>query len=197
LALACTEMLPGRPPQQLTFRPAAATLRLVAVTRRIEGAPSTRVSTVELKVEAVALDWRGSPIVVLREQGGQRAVFIWVGISEAAAISMQLEGQKPPRPLTHDLIVLVLAKTGAEVDRVVIADMRESTYYAHLYLRGADGVDAIDCRPSDAIAVALRTDAPIQIDSDLLERLDKERRESEVELSPESTRVEPGETIVH
>jgi bifunctional DNase/RNase len=155
------------------------------------------VSTVELKVEAVALDWRGSPIVVLREQGGQRAVFIWVGITEAAAISMHLEGQRPPRPLTHDLIVLLLAKTGAQVERVVIADMRDSTYYAHLYLRGGDGVHTIDCRPSDAIAVALRMEAPIQIDSDLLDRLDKERKESEAELSPGATRVEPGETIVH
>ncbi len=155
------------------------------------------MSTVELKVEAVALDWRGSPIVVLREQGGQRAVFIWVGISEAAAISMHLEGQRPPRPLTHDLIVLLLAKTGAQVERVVIADMRDSTYYAHLYLRGGDGVHMIDCRPSDAIAVALRMEAPIQIDSDLLDRLDKERKESEAELSPGATRVDPGETIVH
>jgi bifunctional DNase/RNase len=110
---------------------------------------------------------------------------------------MQLEGQRPPRPLTHDLIVLILARTGAEVERVVITDVRQSTYYAHLHLRAANDTDAIDCRPSDAIAVALRTAAPIHIESELLDRLDSERRESEAELSPGATRVEPGETTVH
>ncbi len=155
------------------------------------------MTTVELKVEAVALDWKGNPIVVLRELQGERAVFIWVGIAEATAISIQLEGQRPPRPLTHDLIVLILAKTGAEVQRVVITDMQGSTYYAHLHLRAADATDPIDCRPSDAIAVALRTGAPIHIDGELLDRLDSERRESGVELSPGATRVEPGETTVH
>lgn len=155
------------------------------------------MSTVELKVEAVALDWKGNPIVVLRELGGERAVFIWVGIAEATAISIELEGQRPPRPLTHDLIVLILDRTGVEVERVVITDMQESTYYAHLHLRGTDGTEGIDCRPSDAIAVALRAGAPIHIDSELLDRLDRERKESEVELSPGATRVEPGETIVH
>jgi bifunctional DNase/RNase len=181
----------------LTFGPRAATLRLLAGIRRIPAAPSVRVSTVELKVEAVALDWRGSPIVVLREREGQRAVFIWVGISEAAAISMHLEGQLPPRPLTHDLIAVLLDKTHAQVERVVIADMRDNTYYAHLYLRGGDGTHTIDCRPSDAIAVALRMEAPIQIDSELLARLDQERKESEAELSPGATRVDPDQTIVH
>lgn len=155
------------------------------------------MSTVELKVEAVALDWKGNPIVVLRETQGERAVFIWVGIAEATAISIQLEGQRPPRPMTHDLIVLILATTGVEVERVVITDMQGTTYYAHLHLRGSDGSEAIDCRPSDAIAVALRTGAPIHIDGELLDRLDTERRESEMELSPGSTRVDPGETTVH
>ncbi|UCC68459.1 MAG: bifunctional nuclease family protein [Armatimonadota bacterium] len=155
------------------------------------------MSTVELRVEAVALDWKGNPIVVLRELGGERAVFIWVGVAEAAAISMQLENQRPPRPLTHDLIVLILARTDVEVDRVVITDMQQSTYYAHLHLRAVNDTDPIDCRPSDAIAVALRTGAPIHIEGELLDRLDSERRESEAELSPGATRVEPGETTVH
>ncbi len=155
------------------------------------------MSTIKLKVEAVALDWKGTPIVVLREDAGQRAVFIWVGIGEAAAISMHLEGQQPPRPLTHDLIVLILDTTHAKVERVVITDVRGSTYHADLHLRTEGSANAIDCRPSDAIAVALRTGAPIYIDGDLLDRLDKERKESEIEFSPGATPVDPGEATVH
>ena len=155
------------------------------------------MSTVELKVEAVALDWRGSPIVVLREQEGERAVFIWVGIAEATAISMRLEGQTAPRPLTHDLIVSILDQVGVKVDRVVITDMRVDTYYAQIHLSGEDSREPIDCRPSDAIAIALRTEAPIHIGCDLLDRLDAERKEKGVDLAGESTVVEPGETAIH
>jgi bifunctional DNase/RNase len=152
---------------------------------------------VELKVEAVALDWRGNPIVVLREKGGQRAVFIWVGILEATAISMQIEDQRPPRPLTHDLIVSILKEVQVEVERITITDMRQDTYYASIHLRDGDDTTALDCRPSDAIAVALRTRAPIFIGEALLDRLAADRKDSGVELSPGSTVVEPGEPTVH
>ncbi len=155
------------------------------------------MSEVRLRVEGVALDWKGNPIVVLRERGGQRAVFIWVGISEAQAISMQLEGQKPLRPMTHDLIVLILGQVDVKLERVVISDMKENTYYANLHLRNDDQATVVDCRPSDAIAVAVRTDAPILIDNELLTRLDEARRDSAVELSADATIVEPGEPTVH
>ncbi len=150
-----------------------------------------------LKVEAVALDWKGNPIVVLREEEGHRAVFIWVGLSEATAISMQLENQRAPRPLTHDLIVTILNEMQVEVERILITDMRDSTYYATLELRDGDDRTGIDCRPSDAIAIALRTRAPIFIGDDLLDHLDEQRRDSGVELSPGATLVEPGEPTVH
>ena len=152
---------------------------------------------VRLEVEGVALDWKGSPVVKLRERDGRRAIFIWVGIAEATAISMQLEGQQPPRPLTHDLIVLILGQLGAQVEQVVISDVRDNTYYAHLHLRDGDRSSAIDCRPSDAIAVALRAQAPIYIAHDLLQRLDAEQRDNEAQLSPGSTIVDSGETTVH
>jgi bifunctional DNase/RNase len=155
------------------------------------------LSDVQLKVEAVALDWRGNPIVVLREQEGRRAVFIWVGISEAQAISMHLEGQNPARPMTHDLIVLLLAQVDVELERVVISDMQDNTYYANLHLRDGDDTATLDCRPSDAIAIALRTKAPIVISNDLLDRLDAARKESGTELSAGATVVEPGEPTVH
>jgi hypothetical protein len=152
---------------------------------------------VELRVEAVAVDYRGSPVVVLREKGGSRAVFIWVGIVEATAISMHLEKQEAARPMTHDLIVSLLQSLGAGVDQVVLTDVREDTYYADLYLTSGDQTRAIDCRPSDAIAVALRVQAPIYIDSELLNRLDEYRHEREEAISSESTFVDSGETTIH
>lgn len=152
---------------------------------------------VELQVEAVAMDHRGYPVVVLREKGGQRAVFIWIGLMEAGAISMQLEGQRPPRPLTHDLIVSLLAQLGVQVKQVLITDVREDTYYAELWLGMGDATKAVDCRPSDAIAVAVRVNAPIFIDNDLLDRLEAARKESEEALSTEATVVDPGEPTIH
>jgi hypothetical protein len=150
-----------------------------------------------LKVEAVALDWKGNPIVVLREQEGHRAVFIWVGLSEAGAISMQMEGQQAARPMTHDLIVTVLQELQVAIERVTITDMRQNTYFASLLLRDGEYAITIDCRPSDAIAIALRTNSAIHISDDLLDRLEEQRKESEIELSPDSTVVEPGEPTVH
>ena len=152
---------------------------------------------IELKVEAVALDWKANPIVILREAEGHRAVFIWVGPSEATAISMHLENQRPPRPMTHDLIALILQEVQVAVERVKVSDMQGSTYYATLELRDGDDRTSIDCRPSDAIAVALRMQAPIYIDEELLNRLDEQRKDSGVELSPGAMIVEPGEPTVH
>lgn len=146
---------------------------------------------VELKVEAVALDWKGEPVVVLREVVGQRAVFIWVGVLEVSAVSLPLEKQTPPRPLTHDLIVQILGELQAEVVRVVITDARDVTYYATLELQTLSGTCAIDCRPVDGLAVALRTGAPIFMDADLLDRL------GGVGQNPEVTIVNPEEPTVH
>ena len=156
------------------------------------------MAMVQLMVEAVALDWRGYPVVVLREREGERAVFIWVGPTEATSISMHLEGQKVRRPLAHDLILMVLNSLSAKVDCVVITDMQEDTYFADLKLNLHDREIALDCRPSDAIAVALRANAPIYIDNGLLERLEESRKESGAELPASSAPiVDTGETTVH
>ena len=152
---------------------------------------------VELNVEAVAMDHRGYPVVVLREKDGQRAVFIWVGLVEAGAISMHLEGQRPPRPMTHDLIVSLLSQLGTHVKHVLISDVRDETYFAELTLTMGDATKEIDCRPSDAIAVAVRVNAPILIENELLDRLEAARRESEDALSSEATFVDSGETTIH
>jgi uncharacterized protein len=153
------------------------------------------VKTVELKVEAVALDWKGEPVVVLREAQGQRAVFIWIGVLEASAISLPLGNETAPRPLTHDLIVKILEELQAEVTRVVISDVQDVTYYAALELTTTGNRSiSIDCRPSDAIAIALRTNAPLFIDADLLERLEEAQQEVQ---QGQVTLVPPGEPTVH
>ncbi len=110
---------------------------------------------------------------------------------------MHLENQRPPRPMTHDLIVSILREVQVQVERVRISDMQGNTYYAMLELRDGDDTASIDCRPSDAIAVALRARASIYIDEDLLDRLDEQRKDSGIELSPGTMVVEPGEPTVH
>jgi bifunctional DNase/RNase len=152
---------------------------------------------IQLQVEAVAMDYRGYPVVVLREKGGQRAVFIWIGLVEAGAISMHLEGQRPPRPMTHDLMVSLLTQLGIQVKHVLISDVRDETYFAEMSLTMGDATKAIDCRPSDAIAVAVRVEAPIFIDNELLDRLEDARKDSEDALSSEATFVDSGETTIH
>ena len=155
------------------------------------------MALVHLKVEAVALDWKGHPLVVLRELDGKRAVFIWIGIAEATAISMVLEGQDPPRPFTHDLLMSILRDAGGKVEQVVITNVQVDTYYADLTLTYGERSVTFDCRPSDAIALALRDNAPLSIREDLLQRLERERQEREESDEPELTIIDTGETTVH
>lgn len=103
-----------------------------------------------------------TPVMLLREQGDrQRLLPILIGNPEASSIHLALEGVVAPRPLTHDLFVEVLQTLGVTVDRVVITDIREHTYYATLYLQTPDGMRLVSSRPSDAVALAARTGSPI------------------------------------
>lgn len=109
-----------------------------------------------------------TPIVLLREQEGQRYLPIWIGASEATAIASAMEQVEPPRPLTHDLIVLLMEELGATMARVVVSEMRDSVFYADLVLT-ADGREVhISARPSDSIAIAIRTGAPVFADPEVL-----------------------------
>ena len=131
---------------------------------------------IELTVEAVAIDNNNAPVVVLRDAAGQRRLQIWIGPAEAVAITVELEGQKLPRPMTHDLMRNILSELQVKVVKVVISDMRDQTYFARLFLR-TDGITReLDCRPSDGIALALRARAPILIADDLLARIEAERK---------------------
>ncbi len=127
-------------------------------------------SLVEVRVERLTLDRATqSPVVVLREEDGERALPIWIGASEASAIHMQLTQVTVGRPLTHDLLVATIRDLGATLDRVVVTRVEQNTYYAELRLTVAGREVALDARPSDSIAVALRTGSPIFVEDGLLE----------------------------
>src|SRR3954466_4875739 len=100
-------------------------------------------------------------IVVVEEVGGPRLVPIWIGIFEGGAIAAELTGQEPPRPMTHDLMTNIFKTAHIAMERVVITDLRENTYFAEIHLRANGSVQVIDARPSDALALAVRTHCPM------------------------------------
>ena len=122
---------------------------------------------IEMKVMGIALDTRtGSPIVVLHDLDNRRALPIWIGSAEASAIIRKIEKLSVTRPMTHDLIVDIVKQTGYSVDRVEINDVEKETYYATI--TNGEKEITIDSRPSDAIAVAMRADAPILVTANVL-----------------------------
>jgi bifunctional DNase/RNase len=153
---------------------------------------------VEMKVQGVGVDTANRPVVVLREASGERQLPIWIGPMEAHAIAAGLSGNKPPRPMTHDLLCSVLKEAGCAVEGLQICDVRESVYYAQLYIRVGKKTQGIDCRPSDGIAVAVRVDAPISIPDVLLDKINSEQ-ELDIERADErgSLLVDPGDATIH
>jgi hypothetical protein len=121
------------------------------------------------------------PIVLLKEVGGTRYLPIWIGAGEATAIAFALEGVRPPRPLTHDLLKLSLEALDASVERVVVTEMREGIYYADLVLGRAGAEITVSSRPSDAIALAARTGSPILVSPQVLEESGVEIHDEEEE----------------
>lgn len=146
---------------------------------------------VEVEVQSLGMDRSTrSPVVVLREKDGDRVLPIWIGAAEASAIAMHMARVDFPRPLTHDLIASILAGVSVELARVEIPRVDDGTYHAELVLRrGTDTVE-IDARPSDSIAIALRTRSPIFAADDLLRRMDLEVDESESEVPPPPDLIE-------
>lgn len=119
---------------------------------------------IEMKVAGIALDAATrSPIVLLRDAGDRRALPIYIGQDQARSIISALESQKPPRPLTHDLMVNILEEYELSLDRIIIHTLQDNTFYAVLKLRHGEVLKEIDARPSDAIALALRTNSPIWV----------------------------------
>lgn len=117
---------------------------------------------IEMKVAGIALEAATrSPIVLLRDTVDRRALPIWISQEQARSILGALEGQTPPRPLTHDLMATLLQEWGVELEKVIIHSLQDNTFFATLRLKQGETVKEVDARPSDAIALALRTNTPI------------------------------------
>ncbi len=125
---------------------------------------------IEMTIKGLRVDpITNSPIVILRDKEGQKVLPIWVGIFEANAIALQIENISTPRPMTHDLLRNVIQDLKASVQKVVVCDLQENRFYALIYLALDGDTVAIDARPSDAIALALRTRAPIFVEDTVLD----------------------------
>jgi len=125
---------------------------------------------IEMTIKGLMLDpVTNTPIVILKDKEGERVLPIWVGLFEANAIALQIENVATPRPMTHDLLRNIITDLDGRVDRIVVSDLKENTFYAivHLTVRGERV--AVDARPSDAIALALRTRAPILVEELVIE----------------------------
>lgn len=127
---------------------------------------------VRVHVDRVAIDTNNVPVVVLEEEDGPRWLPIWIGSAEARSIALEMEELPSPRPNTHDLARSVIQNLEGEVVRVVVTDLKGGTYYALLTLRVRDKLVDIDSRPSDAIAIALRTRSPIFVREGLFDSVD-------------------------
>lgn len=138
---------------------------------------------VPLELVGVRLEVPGnSPVIMLREQDGRHRVLpIYIGSPEAAAIHYAVEGIVPMRPLTHDLAVTLLTELGAVLDKVVITAVLDGTFYAELHLKVAGADRVVSCRPSDGVALAVRTESPIFASEDVLDEAGHEEPADEAD----------------
>jgi hypothetical protein len=141
----------------------------------------------EMVIYGVSFDMVGKqPIVLLKTAEGNKFLPIWIGHAEAAAILMKLQGAETPRPMTHDLLTDVVSELSAEIAKITVTELRENTFYARITLRAQAAELEIDSRPSDALALAVRSDAPIFAADSVIE-------ENAIEFEHE---VEDTETVV-
>lgn len=124
---------------------------------------------VEMKIRGLMMDpVTNMPIVILKDSAGSSVLPIWVGIYEANAIALEIEKVSTPRPMTHDLLRNLLLGLEARVNKVVVSDLRDDTFYALIWLECGGQIMTIDSRPSDALALALRVDCPIYVEDEVL-----------------------------
>ena len=125
---------------------------------------------IEMTIKGLMVDpITSTPIVILKDKDGDRVLPIWVGVSEANAIALQIENIATPRPMTHDLLRNVITDLEGRVDRVVVNDLKDNTFYAVIHLTVRGERVAVDARPSDAIALALRTQSPILVEEAVID----------------------------
>jgi len=130
--------------------------------------------------EIQASDGQGAQIMILGEVGGSRAFAIYIGFHEMDALDRALHGKETPRPLTHDLVLNAIEGMGGELTRVIVDDLQDDTYFGKLAVRAPDGEEKlIDCRPSDAMVLAARRQAPIFVASHVLESVGRSPSEED------------------
>lgn len=145
---------------------------------------------IEVKIRALMMDPNsGTPIIILKDVNSDTMLPIWVGAYEANAIALEIEKIAPQRPMTHDLLRNLIVEMGAHVERVVVTELRDNTFFAVIEMSTLDGMNVmLDSRPSDAIALALRADCPIFVDMDVI-------RASRNTVASEQEETEQGESI--
>jgi uncharacterized protein len=125
---------------------------------------------IEMTIKGLMVDpITNNPIVILKDKDGDRVLPIWVGVFEANAIALQIENVATPRPMTHDLLRNIIGDLDGHVDRIVVSDLKDNTFYAIIHLTVRGERVAIDARPSDAIALALRTRSPILVEESVID----------------------------
>ena len=125
---------------------------------------------IEMTIKGLMVDpITNMPIVILRDKDGQRVLPIWVGVFEANANALQIESVQTPRPMTHDLLKSVIDELGGRLERIVVSELKDNTFYATLRLRSQRGALTLDARPSDAIALALRSGARIFVEEAVIQ----------------------------
>ena len=128
----------------------------------------------QMKVAALVMDPQSNtPIVILKDLQTETSLPIWIGLLEATAIATELENIQFPRPMTHDLIKNCFDYLSIKVERIEVCDLKNNTYYALIYIRNGEQVSPVDARPSDAIAIALRTKAPIFVSEEVISKSQK------------------------
>ena len=124
---------------------------------------------VEMKIRGLMVDpSTNMPIILLKDAQSEALLPIWVGLYEAQAIALEVEKSQTPRPLTHDLLKNLIHGLNAKVQRIVVTELKDDTFYAVVWMEQNGEIVALDSRPSDALALALRTDCPIYVDEDVL-----------------------------
>ena len=126
---------------------------------------------IEMKIKGLVIDPISKmPIVVLEDLRKNRMLPIWIGVFEANAISLKMENVPTPRPMTHDLVANFLRQLNITLEKIVVTDVKDNTFYANIHCRQEDKTIIIDSRPSDAIALSLRMDAPIYVQHEVVEK---------------------------
>jgi bifunctional DNase/RNase len=144
----------------------------------------------EMKVSGLTIDpFTNTPIIILKDLEGKCVLPIWIGLLEASAIATELENIRLPRPMTHDLLGDILDKLKVEVKKVEVAELKDNTFFANLYLTIPRKTIIIDARPSDAIAIALRTKAPIFVNEKVIEK-SREINLDEFKIKEEKTDID-------